>query len=263
MKEIDANRDAWALLAKDHYEHFRAQFADGTFRFNQIIERELGDVRGKKLLHLQCNTGADTLYLARKGAVVTGVDLVPENIEYANRLAQDLGVTEARFLASNVLTLSDVLTEHYDIVFTSEGAVIWLPDLDAWARVIRDHLAADGFFYVFDAHPFYFMMDEEPFTRGELHVKYPYFVRQPEPDDRIGGYAGDERSARNYSWMYTMGGVVTALAQAGLRIDFLHEFDRYMMDLGGMTLDADNVWYYPRDARSVPMSFSIKATMGR
>ena len=40
------------------------------------IEREaLGDLRGKRLLHLQCHFGLDTLSLARQGAAeVVGVD---------------------------------------------------------------------------------------------------------------------------------------------------------------------------------------------
>jgi 2-polyprenyl-3-methyl-5-hydroxy-6-metoxy-1,4-benzoquinol methylase len=80
MKEIEVNKLAWAQLAKGHYEYFKKAIHENRHHFSKIIEDELGDISGKRVIHLQCNTGADTVLLAKKGAIVTGVDLVPDNI---------------------------------------------------------------------------------------------------------------------------------------------------------------------------------------
>jgi SAM-dependent methyltransferase len=124
-----------------------------------VQREELGDISGKKLMHLQCNTGADTLSLARLGAQVTGVDLVPEHGHYANKLAADLGLEEARFLRANLLEVMDVHDEQHDIVFTTEGVLVWLPDLALWARNVRHLLKDDGCQYVLDGHPFFMALD--------------------------------------------------------------------------------------------------------
>lgn len=41
---------------------------------------EVGDVAGKRLVHLQCHIGLDTLSWAGRGAVVTGVDFSAQAI---------------------------------------------------------------------------------------------------------------------------------------------------------------------------------------
>ncbi len=126
MREIEANKQAWNKLAKEHYAHFKARLTDPSFKLNPIVEEELGDVKGKRILHLQCNTGADSILLSRRGAIVTGVDLADENIFYANQLAADLGIETVDFIASDVLKLSEIHAGEYDIVMTTDGAIGWL-----------------------------------------------------------------------------------------------------------------------------------------
>jgi SAM-dependent methyltransferase len=263
MKEIEQNKAAWGLLSGDHYRKFLKDFMDGTFRFSRLIINELGDIRGKRLIHLQCNTGADSVWLARMGAIVTGVDLVPENIRYAKKLAEDLAVRNVDFFESDIMRLADVHFEKYDIVFTSEGAVIWLPDLERWARTIRSLLADDGFFYVSDAHPFYYMMDEDEYAAGRLVLKYPYFNRAADKSDTIGGYAAPPRQAINYAWMYSVSGIINSLTGADLQIEFFHEHPGYMCDLGSMELRDDGMYYSNHFQDKMPMMFSLKATVRR
>lgn len=85
MDKVEQNKRAWSLLSEAHYHHYKRRFEEDRYQLNLIVQRELGDISGKKLLHLQCNTGADSIVLAKMGAVVTGVDLVPDNI-YASSL---------------------------------------------------------------------------------------------------------------------------------------------------------------------------------
>ena len=106
MKEIEANKAAWALIAEDHYHSFKKALSERPSLINQIIRDEIGDVKGMKVIHLQCNTGADTVSLSRMGAKATGVDLVPENIHYAKKLAEDFH-TDTTFIESDIMTLKD------------------------------------------------------------------------------------------------------------------------------------------------------------
>jgi SAM-dependent methyltransferase len=262
---IEANKKSWGIIAQDHYETFKARLLANESTLSQTQIEELGDITGKRLIHLQCNTGADTLSLARMGARVTGVDLVPENIYYARKLAADLGIHDARFIESNVLEIMDKAMpechEKYDIVFTTEGVLCWLPDLYLWARNVHHLLADDGFLYVLDSHPVYMLWDEEKLP--ELVVKYPYFQKNADQDEWIGGYASEGRPATNYSWMYTMGEIVTALSQAGLHIEWLHEFDGLFFRLSAekQIKDAQGNWVFPEHQGKLPYTFSLKATV--
>jgi SAM-dependent methyltransferase len=262
-KYIEANKQAWGQIAEDHYRAFYTRLSQQATTLSQIQRQELGDIAGKKVIHLQCNTGADTISLARLGAEVTGVDLVPENVHYARRLAADPGETSVRFIESNVLTLADIHQEKYDLVYTSEGVICWLPDLFQWARVIRHLLADDGFFYLLDSHPFFMVWDEEKLP--ELALKYPYFLKNADQDGWIGGYASEAKPAENYSWMYTIGEVVTAVSQAGLHIEWLHEFDWlfYQLSADQHKSLGDSMWVFPQHRDKLPYTFSLKATVYR
>lgn len=154
MDEIASNRLAWDTLAEDHYRHYKERIERGENRLNMHIREELGDLAGKRVAHLQCNVGFDTLALAESAARVTGVDLAPENVRCAQRLAEDFGIGNVEFVEADVCDLPASLNGRFDVAFTSEGVLGWLPDLDAWARGVRRLLVDGGFLYVFDSHPF-------------------------------------------------------------------------------------------------------------
>jgi SAM-dependent methyltransferase len=257
---IEANKRSWAKIAADHYERFKSALTENKTTLKQTQIEELGDISGASLIHLQCNTGADTVSLARLGARVTGVDLVPENVHYARMLAADFGISDARFFESNVLDFKAKHDEKYDIVFTTEGVLVWLPDLSLWARNVRHLLADDGFLYVMDGHPVYMMWDEAKLP--ELVVKYPYFSKTPDKDDSIGGYASEPKESVNYSWMYTFGEIITALSDAGLHVEWFHEFDWLYYRLDGMRQgDTDGNWRFRDHEGRMPYTFSLKATV--
>ncbi len=261
---VAANREAWGLLSKDHYEHFKWRLQTEHSLLNRIITAELGDISGKTVIHLQCNTGADTLSLARLGAAhVTGVDLVPRNVEYAQRLASDLGFTNAEFLVSDIMELESRHHRKYDVVFTSEGALCWLPDLNKWARAIRHLLKDDGFLYVFDSHPFLMALDEAKVGHGVVDVKYPYFAKRPDKSDTIGGYAAEARPGENYCWMYTVSDLINSLTSAGLQVEWFNESDLLFFREDGMRQAEPGLWACPELRGKLPMTFSIKATVRR
>jgi 2-polyprenyl-3-methyl-5-hydroxy-6-metoxy-1,4-benzoquinol methylase len=110
-----------------------------------LLVEEVGDVAGKDLLHLQCHFGLDTLSWARRGARVTGIDLSERSVEQARLLATETGL-DARFVVSDVAELPTNLEGDFDVVFTTFGALNWLPDLPCWAEVVAHFTRPGGFF---------------------------------------------------------------------------------------------------------------------
>ena len=259
MKEIEANKVAWGLLSKEHYEHFKKRLEENNATLGSIIESEIGDLSGKCILHLQCNVGVDSVLLARKGAIVTGVDLVHENIYYARKLAEDFSISNISFIEADILDFKDKHSQKYDMVFTSEGVLMWLPDLNKWARTISYLLKDDGVLYVLDIHPFSLAFDETKLKDDILEIKYPYFKKEPDKADTIGGYASGGKEAVAYEWMHSVSDIINSLIKAGLTIEWFNEFDTSCYDIGSMESCGGGQYIYPFFREKIPFTFSLKA----
>jgi len=196
------------------------------------------------------------------GASAVGVDLVPENISYAKKLAADVGVTNASFIESDIMDFMDKHNEKYDVVFVSEGAVGWLPDMAKWGQTIRHLLKDDGFVYIFEGHPFMLMFDESKLNDGVTEIKYPYFKKDPDVDNSIGGYASEvKEGVETFFWMYKVSDVLNSLISAGLHVEFFHEFQENFYDLGGGKRVDGNLYNFDYNKGLFPMSFSLKASV--
>ena len=264
MNEINSNKEAWGQLSKDHYNTFLKQYRNNRFQLNSYIQQELGDINGKKIIHLQCNTGADTIKLAQMGASrVVGIDLVPDNIFYAKQLAKDLEVEHVDFIESDIMKLAEIHEDTYDMVFTSEGALGWLPDLNIWANTIRKLLKENGYLYVFDSHPFFLTFDESKVVKEIYEIKYPYLSKEPDVCDTIGGYASEvKEGAKNYFWLHTVSDIINALTRAGLHIEFFNEFSENFYNIGEMhPIEGKGLYEYVHNKDKYPMSFSLKASV--
>ena len=105
-------------------------FRRGEIVLDPLVREGIGEVAGKRLLHLQCHFGLDTLSLARMGAEVTGLDYAPPAIEAARALAEETGVA-ASFVLADALNPPTGL-DGFDIVFASWGAICWHRDIGRW-----------------------------------------------------------------------------------------------------------------------------------
>ena len=259
---LETNRINWNERTPVHAKsafYDVAGFRKGEISLKTIEREEIGDVSGKKLLHLQCHFGLDTMSWARLGAQATGVDFSNAAIDLARALNEEIG-TDARFIRANVYDLPSVLAEEFDIVFTSYGVLVWLPDLDRWAEVIRRSLKPGGTFYIVEFHPV--LTTLEPTASGEARPCYSYFREELFFAGDEPSYAGDETIASpNYEWQHSLGEIVTALADAGLNIEFLHEFPfcNYQA-LPSMVRGEDGWWRFPEHNDSIPQMFSIRAS---
>jgi SAM-dependent methyltransferase len=209
----------------------------------------------------------DTIRWARHGARVTGVDFSDEAIAAARALAARMGV-DATFVHSRIDELPSRLNDRFDVVFTSHGALCWLPDLDRWAQVIAHFLAPGGLFYVVDAHPVLQLFDNHGPTPA-LRLLYPYF-HGPAPfrEEGTGCYAAPAApiTSIEHFWLHTLSDVIGALVRAGLRIA---AFDEYPVlswaFFPWMEQRADGWWQLPADPAlpggrdSLPLMFSLAA----
>lgn len=262
MKElIEANRRLWDIWARIHVcsDFYRVQpFKAGNTSLRHIEIEEVGPVAGRTLLHLQCHFGQDTLSWARLGADVTGADFSPVGIRYARSLATELGLP-ATFVCAELTELPAVLEGTFDIVFTSYGVLSWLPDLDRWAEIIARYLLPGGVFYMIELHPVLGMFDE-----AGRSLKYSYFPEpQPLAFEETKSYAGGEAHERViiYQWNHNLGEVVTALAKAGLRIEFVHEFPYTVSGCYPFLVEVGPEKFVMKDhPEGIPLLFSIRAT---
>jgi SAM-dependent methyltransferase len=219
-------------------------------------------VTGKTLLHLQCHFGLGSLAWARRGAIVTGVDVAEEAIEAARALARETGIP-ARFVRSDVYDLPANLDGRFDVVFTSHGVLGWLPDLDRWARVVAHFLAPGGRVHVIEGHPFALIFDDRPGQR-EIRLLYPYFGG-PEPlrEERQGSYAAPDAPIHSveYVWIHPLAEVFGSLLRAGLSIEAFAEYPYASWQiLPWMEQRADGTWQLPGGAGSLPLMLSLSAT---
>ncbi|MGH9017404.1 MAG: class I SAM-dependent methyltransferase [Acidimicrobiales bacterium] len=259
-----ANRAMWdervpIHVAGDFYdvEGFRSGRRPLAVRGFEV--EELGDVDGRTLVHLQCHFGLDTLSWARLGARVTGLDFSGPAVAAATGLAAELGL-EAEFVEADVYDAGAALGgRQFDIVYTGKGALIWLPDIERWAAVCAALLAPGGTFYLSEFHPV-----SDMFAWETLTPETSYFARTPVFDDSPGTYADlDAVTTHNasYVWMHPLGTVVSALIDAGLVIEFLHEqpitlFPRWPF----LERTDDGAYVMPSGMPEMPLMYSLRAS---
>ena len=263
---MEINRRFWdeavaVHVASDFYDV--ASFKAGRSTLLPVETAEVGDVTGKSLLHLQCHFGLDTLSWARAGARVTGVDFSREAVMTAGALASELGI-EAPFVEANVYDLPSALDGQYDIVFTSYGVLCWLPDLAQWARIAARYVKPGGFFYIVEGHPMADSLADDATADG-LRLAYPYFGDGGPVtfDEDAGTYANPNARLVNHrtsAYWHGLGSIVSSLIDAGLRIEFLHEFPFCAWArLPSMTRGGDGYFRLPGDDGRVPFLFSLRA----
>lgn len=257
---IEINRQSWNNRVDTHLksEFYDVEgFLKGKTSLNEIELGLLGDIKGKKLLHLQCHFGQDTISLSRLGAAVTGVDLSDKAIESARKIAKDTN-SNATFICCDIYDLPNHLDERFDIVFTSYGTIGWLPDLDKWAKIISGFLKQKGKFVFVEFHPVVWMFNDD-FDK----IGYRYFNSGAIVETENGTYADREANiTQSYvMWNHGIGEVMNNLINNGLEINSFNEFDYSPYNCFKKTLEFEpNKFRIEHLDDKIPMVFSIKAT---
>ena len=278
----EQNRVSWNAVVRAHESHrgnLSRFFGEGGSTLFQEERDLLGELEGRSLVHLQCNSGGDSISLARLGATVTGVDLSDEAVSSARALAEKTG-TRATFERADVYEwLEEASREgrRFDVAFASYGVICWLPDLRSWAGGIAGILNPGGRFVLIDFHP-----AAEIFDRAWNHVSdYPYGGEPLLLREGVGDYvaasgggltpAGFVEGVRDfenpegcYLFRWGLGEVVTALAEAGLRITALEEypFANGERKFAGMRELPGKRLVPPEHMPAIPLMYGIRAEKG-
>lgn len=254
---ININKAAWDRKVDIHYQsdfYDVKGFIAGNCSLNTIELDLLENVKGKKILHLQCHFGQDSISLARKGAIVTGVDFSTVAIEKAKELAIETNV-DINFICSNIYDVNKHIDEEFDIVFTSYGTICWLPDLSAWANIISHYLKPNGKFVFADFHPVVWMFDDE-----FKHIKYCYFKSDPVIEIEEGTYAekNAEIKQENITWNHGIGEVLNGLIAAGIQIQQVKEYDYSPYNCFNETIEVNPSQYRIKHLKNkIPMVYSV------
>lgn len=260
MDYIQINKDNWNKRLDLHLEssfYAMDDFLNGKSSLKDIERKLLGDLKNKKVLHLQCHFGQDTLSMAREGAVVTGVDLSDKSIAKAKDLSKRLNLA-AEFVCCNVLELDNYLNDQFDIVFTSYGTITWLKDLDKWAYLIEKFLKPGGQFIIVDFHPFIWMYDDDL-----NHVTYSYFLDEAIDGVETGTYANKESNAevRYVCWNHSLSETMSVLLDKGLKIESFDEYNYSPYNcMPGMFRKSEDVYVIEKFGDKIPIVFSIVAS---
>ena len=257
-----ANLENWNERATVHAAskfYDIAGFKLGNCTLKEIEQAELERVEGKSLLHLQCHIGLDSLSWARLGAKVTGVDFSDKAIDLATSLSLETKI-EARFIRSEIYALPAILTDRFDIVFASYGVLCWVSDVSRWMKIAADYVMPGGVFYLVDDHPFADMFDSDLLFESSYFHSVDPIQCGPEVD-----YADREALllTPNYQWKHSLSDVVNAAVQAGLQIEFVHEFPFSAWErFPGMMKEENGRYVMANPKMQIPLLFSIKAGMG-
>ena len=224
MDYLPLNRAAWDARTAQHlpsdFYDVDGWLAGGT-SLKHIELPLLGDLSGRRLLHLQCHFGQDTLSLARMGAAVTGLDLSPRAIEAARGLATRAGLA-ATFVEGDVYAAPELIEGTFDVVFASYGAIGWLPDVARWAAVVAHFLRPGGRLVFAEFHPVLWTLDAD-----FRHFAHDYTGGGPIREAE-GTYTDTEAPAvaqEMVTWNHGLGEVLTALLDQGLALTHFSEHD--------------------------------------
>lgn len=258
-ERIEANQRRWDEMAALHLSTYNLAAEDqGQSGLAPFELSELGDLSGKRICRLQCHLGGDSMVLARHGATVVGVDFSRAAVATAQQRAAATGLNDRlSFVLSTVDEAREKVTGDFDVVYTSWGVLSWLPDVNQWARTVVSLLRPGGFLYLAESHPY---AEALRWDEGGYGGAVAFF------DESQGDYTDDDATFENpasWTWSHGLGETITALADAGLRIAFVHEHPIvvwHLNDADHLVKRADGMFEDP--VVNFPLSYSLKATLG-
>jgi SAM-dependent methyltransferase len=278
----EQNRVSWNAVVGAHNSH-RGDLSRFFREGDSTLFREeldlLGKLEGRSLVHLQCNSGGDSISLARLSATVTGVDASDEAVSLARDLAEKTGI-RATFERADVYDWLEEASREgrlFDVAFASYGVICWLPDLRDWARGIADILNPGGRFVLVDFHPAADMFDEDcnhvgDYPSGGEPLLLPRGVGDYvaasggglTPAGFVEGVRDFENPEGCYLFRWGLGEVVTALAEAGLRITALEEYPYANGErkFAGMRELPGRRMVPPEHTPTIPLMYGIRAEKG-
>lgn len=221
----------------DFYDIEGFKSGKNTLKFIELDE--LGDVKNKSLLQLNCNFGLETLSWARLGAEVTGIDYNFKSIFLANLLSKTTDIP-ATFISTHIKDLSNFQIPPKDIVYTSYGALLLVDDLNLLANQVSKILKPGGVFFVVEFHPILLTLNRN--LNG-------FSVEDSDSEERSG-----------YFNNHSLSEIFTVLNQNGFNIVKFIEYPYSVYNsFPGMQQIGEDKWVFPSIKSNLPYMYSLKA----
>ena len=268
---IQTNRANWDervdIHLRDDAGFYRVEaFLNGEDVRPDIDRKEMHEFSGIDVLHLQCHFGLDTLSVARQAKSVVGVDFSPKAIAAACDLAKRVGLADrAEFVLSDLYATPMQVNRQFDLVFSTWGTTIWLPDIWRWGEVFAGFVKPGGRAYFADFHPTIAILDE---IGGSLVPKYSWRTPsdQPEVFEEDITYTGAHSKLKNkktVEWIHPVSDHLNALLNQGLQLEYLHEHEvipcKFFQCLEAVSNPTSGAVYYrmPEGGVQLPLAFSM------
>lgn len=258
---LETNKRLWNAKTPIHLEsemYDQASFLKGRTSLTKIELDLLNQfpVSSRKVLHLQCHFGQDTISLQRLGAQATGVDLSDVAVQKAREISQQLNL-DTRFLCANVLELDQHHSEQYDVVYSSFGVIGWHPDLKEWGRQIAHFLKPGGLFILAEFHPVVWMFDDDL-----THIQWSYFNKHIFEEEEEGTYADRDANIKlkSFCWNHSLEDVFSSLLSQNMTVKLFKEYDYSPFDcLSNLVPCADGQpgFYVKGLEGKLPMVYSL------
>lgn len=230
-KYMEANERAWDEVTPIHQSYRVGQedfFRNGGITLDSFELENLPELHGRKVAHLCCNCGQDTLSLVNLGASCTGFDQSGLAIKEAEKLSTDSGV-KADFVKSNVLDIPEKYHDRFDLVYLSIGVLVWIPDIPMLLNNASRLLKRGGELFIYDQHPIVHLFDLEADT--PLQVKFDYFDTGPTEYRGLDYLGGSEYDARpNFQYMVRISDIMSGIAENEMRVTHFLEFSHSIED---------------------------------
>ncbi len=172
-----------------------AEIFDSTFESSPVIQnirqRVYNEIQrrvlsGSLILDINCGTGIDAIFLAKKGYAVHGIDISAKMIEQARKKADAEQIGNVEFFVSSFEHLPTQLTQRYDLVLSNFGGLNCTNNLDKVAEEIAAITKQGGFFIGIVMPPFCIWET----ASGLLHGRWRYAFRRLRKNTAATGFYG-------------------------------------------------------------------------
>jgi SAM-dependent methyltransferase len=267
--KMAANMRNWDARAPIHVgsDFYGIGDRDPLSWFAPFEWRDLGQLDGREVVHLQCHLGTETMAFALKGARTTGLDFSGASVREAQRIAGLAGLAIEYIHADVYDAVAALGSKRFDIVYTGKGALCYLPDLTVWAKAISGLLKPGGFLYLVEFHPLFNALGptRKPGVPDYLIISHDYLggrgvVERDSTHSYTDGpaLAGD---TVHYEWSHGLGEVITAIAQAGLAVESLTETELLPWRRWPLMVQTRDGWWAMRENEPrFPVMYALKAS---
>ena len=219
MDYLESNKNAWnkqseRYLKETDLSNTILDFGDPRCLTDEDLHL-VGDVRSKKILELGCGGANIGINLAKRGGVITGIDISEQQIAFAEKQAEREGVE----IQLEVSSIEDYTFQaEYDLVI-SICAFQYVDNLDRVFRKVYQHLVTGGILIFSTNHPAFYTAAYATIWKAEKENTHYH-------DERPETWKWDDSGQDDFSFTtfpHPVEFYINQLVRCGFKIDRMHE----------------------------------------